>query len=128
MAGRQIRWGTVGRVAAVVAAAIAGIASLPALLGNDAPPPLPSDVGLTPPPVSTPAVVPHMPPTAVSRPQREHHRQSGRARDPGRSHPRRERTHQGADQRARRGATPTASAIPSYSPPVYSYVPPPQPG
>ncbi len=41
-----------GRVAAIVAAAIAGIASLPALLGSGAPPPVPPDVGLTPAPAS----------------------------------------------------------------------------
>jgi len=53
VAGRQIRWASVGRAAAVVAAAIAGIVSLPALLGSDAPPPVPADVGLAQAPLTT---------------------------------------------------------------------------
>jgi len=50
MAGRQIRWPGVGRVAVIGAAVIAAIAALPALMGSDRPPPVPEDVGLLPAP------------------------------------------------------------------------------
>src|SRR3954463_9998393 len=89
VAGRQIRWSSVGRVAAVVAAAIAGIVSLPALLGSDAPPPVPPDVGITPAPVAaTPAPVeaPTPPPPAPKPKRRQsahrvvHHRPPARRR------------------------------------------------
>jgi hypothetical protein len=49
MAGRQIRWRSAGRAAAIAVAVIAGIISLPALLGSDRPPPVPDDVGVAPP-------------------------------------------------------------------------------
>src|SRR5436190_23513449 len=61
MAGRQIRWRSVGRAAAVAAAVIAGIISLPALLGSDKPPPVPADVGLAPSPTSGPVASPAEP-------------------------------------------------------------------
>ena len=49
MAGRRIRWRILARIAAVALAAAAAVASLPALLGSGAPPPVPDDVGLAPP-------------------------------------------------------------------------------
>jgi hypothetical protein len=58
MAGRQIRWPSVGRAAAIGLAVIAAIAALPALLGSDGPPPVPEDVGLVPPPVPVGAEAP----------------------------------------------------------------------
>ena len=68
MPGRQIRWARVGRIAAIAAAGVLGIASLPALLGGDAPPPVPPDVGLAPPisaisttPIAQPSVTPAAP-------------------------------------------------------------------
>src|SRR4051794_29474796 len=122
MAPRQIRWGTVGRVAAVAAAGITGIVSLPALLASGSPPPVPSDVGLAPPPTtaSQPLFNPPSAPPAHPR-RRLAHRSTVRERPhpPGkRSHPHRVR---GADH----APPPSGSASsPAYPAPVYSYVPP----
>jgi hypothetical protein len=139
--GRQIRWGSVGKAAAIVAAAIAGIASLPALLGSDRPPPVPPDVGLAPPPTSAPLQAPVTPPPARSTPptptRRDHHRLAKRKRDRERSHPRRERSHPDREhphphrKHARHPHEPDAPPVaspPAYAPPVYSYVPPPSQG
>src|SRR3954465_10718049 len=130
MTGRQIRWGTVGRAAAVVAAAIAGIVSLPALLGSDAPPPVPPDVGLTPPVASAPmSPVPSAPvrPRAGHRLAR-HRQRRERSRDRReRSHPRPEHPHGRRPDHRRNGdstaAGPSGPIV--TAPPVYSYVPPP---
>src|SRR5262245_52164389 len=64
MAGRQIRWPSVGRAAAIGLAVVAAIAALPALLGSGSPPPVPDDVGLAPRPpiaVSAPVAAPRPP-------------------------------------------------------------------
>jgi hypothetical protein len=63
MTGRRIRWANAGRIAAIVAAVLAGLAVMPALLAEDEPPPLPEDVGLAgvgppPPPAAAPPVAP----------------------------------------------------------------------
>ena len=81
----QLRWASVGRVAAIAAAVVAGVAGLPALLGSDRPPPVPADVGLAPPaepadvvqaPAAEPAEVAQMPPplSAHSAPKQAKHR------------------------------------------------------
>src|SRR5215204_6209442 len=63
MAGRQIRWPGVERVAVIGAAVIAAIAAFPALMGSDRPPPVPADVGLVPlPPAPAPQPLPHAAP------------------------------------------------------------------
>ena len=54
MPGRRIRWANAGRAAAIAAAVLAGLATLPALLGEDEPPPLPEDVGLAGGPAARP--------------------------------------------------------------------------
>jgi hypothetical protein len=140
MAGRRIRWASAGKLAAIGAAAVIGIASLPALLGGDAPPPVPADVGLVPPPPtnSVPTAVPSAPMTPATPPRaahRDHHRDLALA-DRRRDHDDRKRDHSGKD-RDRGGAvnktappTPTVTVTPpAYArPPVYSYVPPPDRG
>jgi hypothetical protein len=67
MGGTQIRWRRAARIAGIALAAIAAIAALPALIGSDAPPPVPDDVGLIPTQVSPPppeAAAPQPPPRA----------------------------------------------------------------
>jgi hypothetical protein len=116
MGFRQIRWASVGRVAAIVAAAIAGILSLPALLGGDAPPPVPPDVGLTQAPIPAAPPAAPQPPAPQSRKQPEppHSRSRPRpVRRPHHHHP----THAAA-------GTVTAIPAPAYVP---SYPPAPQP-
>ncbi|MGA8925251.1 MAG: hypothetical protein WB462_03415 [Solirubrobacterales bacterium] len=122
-----------GRATAIAAAGIAGIVSLPALLGSDKPPSVPADVGLVQPPPSAPPPPPltqaaSPAPTAKSR--RTRRRQAGRRGPREHPHPLGEHPHPRNHHHAhgvRR--TPAASPSPSTaSPPVYSYVPPPQPG
>jgi hypothetical protein len=130
--GSQIRWASVGRVAAIVAAAIAGIASLPALLGGDAPPPVPPDIGLAPLPIAA-APIPGAdasPPAPAAKPTKRRHRHRHERRPTHRSaghrsagHARRQRGHR---EHAAHGETSEApSAI--YGP-APLYVPPPSPG
>jgi hypothetical protein len=124
--GSQIRWASVGRVAAIVAAALAGIASLPALLGGDAPPPVPPDVGLAPPPVAAASIpgADASPPVPAAKPakRRRGHRHAPRPTSHRAGHGRRHRRHHG---HATDGATSEApSAI--YGPaPLYSPAPAP---
>jgi hypothetical protein len=120
----------VGRAAAIGAAVIAGIVSLPALLGSDRPPAVPPDVGLTPRPAVDPipagaaAIEPPAPPAPKERsvdrrPAKPHVVREHSAR------PKRSRHHGHHRERPR----PKASPPP---PPIYApapvYVPPPQPG
>ncbi len=129
MARLQIRWQSVGRAAAIAAAVIAGIVSLPALLGSDRPPPVPPDVGLRPAPVaSAPPPAPGPDPAPPAAPKREpgvHHRLVKRRHRP---HP---RPHRGRPRPAHHGhsrppqTAPPPVTAPTYVPPVYSYVPPP---
>jgi hypothetical protein len=123
----------VGRAAAIAAAVIAGIASLPALLGSDRPPPLPADVGLVPPPQAADAAVaaPAARPAAGDRvkPRADHPDLALAADRRSRSHGRRrKRTHPPRHARPAQPA-PAISAQPSSAaPPAYSYVPPPSSG
>jgi len=144
MAGRQIRWRSVGRAAAVAAAVIAGIISLPALLGSDKPPPVPADVGLAPTPASAPVASPAEPvdPNAATKTDpdgsgkflRDRRRNSPRRRlategkNRGRSHSRREGPHPDSKPDHRPDPAPPPPSLPVQSPPAYSYVPPPSPG
>ncbi len=125
-----------GRVAAIVAAAIAGIASLPALLGSDAPPPVPPDVGLTPPANSAPLPAsgepPLLSPSSTAKPHPRHH---GPGRDsrahahprranahplPEQAHPRREQAHPRPDHRHREEGERGEPSPPAYTPaPAY---------
>jgi hypothetical protein len=121
-------------VGAIAAAVIAGIVSLPALLGSDRPPPVPPDVGLRPPPAQpVPAVVPPAPdPAASPRPgapgrDRRDRRLAARKRRRERSR----RKHQRPRRRSRAHGADWSNAAPSpppYAPPVYSHVPPPSHG
>jgi hypothetical protein len=130
MAGRQIRWQSVGRVAAIAAAVIAGIVSLPALLGSDKPPPVPSDVGLAPPSASAPAHA------SLSNPAPKgdrggsgdfvRHIRKKSPRDRSSDRPKRRHVHPHARQR-RPSESPAPPSLPVPAPPVYSYVPPPTP-
>src|SRR2546423_1240045 len=121
MAGRQIRWRSVGRAAAGAAAVIAGVISLPALLRSDKTPPVPADVGLAPTPASAPVASPAEPvdPNAATKADpdgsgkflRDIRRKSPRlpvGEQKGRKHaPRqRDRVHPGHN-RSRQQATPT---------------------
>jgi hypothetical protein len=65
MAGRRIRWRSAARIAGIAFAAIGAIAAIPALMGSDAPPPVPADVGLIP---TQTAVSPPPPPAAPEPP------------------------------------------------------------
>src|SRR4051794_11994308 len=124
MAPRQIRWGTLGRVLAVVAAAVAGIVSLPALLGSDSPPPVPADVGLAPAPTtaSQSPLIPQSPSMPPARPRR---RLAHRSRVRERTHPPPKRSHPHRNQGRHDAQPPSGPAsVPSYPAPVYSYVPP----
>jgi hypothetical protein len=128
----------VGRAVAIAAAVVAGIVSLPALLGSDRPPPVPPDVGLAPPEAADPIPansVPVEPATAggqKDRPGRHH---------PARRHPARShlvREHQGRGKRSRQSHPgrqhedqPVAEASPPPAPayvPAPIYSPPPQSG
>jgi hypothetical protein len=133
MAGRQIRWASVGRIAAIAAAALAGIASLPALLGGDAPPPVPADVGLAPPPTTNPNPTAAPPPpmiaaTPPSKPPRPARRESAKfghpepaSGDRRRDHDDRGRDHSGKG-RAGAQAVVESPPVPTVvaAPPVYS--------
>jgi hypothetical protein len=132
MAGRRIRWASVGRAAAIALAVIGGLIALPALLGGGSPPPVPADVGLAPPPATAqlppaPAVPP--PALPVERPQgkRDHGRERSLPRR-ARSHPERKRLH-ARHRHHDNTEAPSAPALPPLSAaPTYSYVPPPSPG
>jgi hypothetical protein len=128
MAGTQIRWRSVGRGAAIAAAVIAGIFSLPALLGNDKPPPVPPDVGLAP-PAAAPQAAAAPPPASSASPSRSsHHRMARRRPHRRRSHPRRQRSHTDRRHYTHHDQPRATPAPSSYSPPVYSDVPaPPRP-
>ena len=134
MSGRRIRWANAGRAAAIAAAVLAGLATLPALLGEDKPPPLPEDVGLA---GVAPAPPPPMPPAPVTPPEAAMRAPMGAARDPaaggaarresagrrGRHDDgRRDDGGRGAGRRrgdSQSGAEATAPAyVPSYVPPV----------
>jgi hypothetical protein len=117
---------------------IAGIVSLPALIGSDKPPPVPPDVGLAPAPANNGAsaetAVPNPAPKAdadgVGKFFRHTRKNSPRRRSSrGQRH---ERAHRSArHSHARQGNSERTHAPPSlpvFSPPVYSYVPPPTPG
>jgi site-specific DNA-cytosine methylase len=128
----------VGRAAAIAAAVVAGIVSLPALLGSDRPPPVPPDVGLAAPPATDPVAADPArvePPTAAAPKDRP-----GRHRA-ARRHPESHlvRTHQSGGKRSRQShrgrqheAQPVAEAPPPHPAPTYVpapvYSPPPQPG
>jgi hypothetical protein len=120
MGFRQIRWASVGRVATIVAAVIAGVLSLPALLGGDAPPPVPPDVGLTPSPVAT-AVPPPAQPTVPQRVPKPHHRKPPRPKLVKRTPARRHDHHH-------KSSPPDVAALPPVPTYVPSYAPPPRPG
>jgi hypothetical protein len=130
--GRQIRWQTAGRAAAIAIAVLAGIISLPALLGSDRPPPVPADVGLAPPPEEpVPVRVPAATSAATSRPPKQakdgRRRLTGRQPRPDRPRPRRSHRRRSHPRRSRHQDAPEAVVPPStstYTPPVYSYVPP----
>jgi hypothetical protein len=131
MAGRRIRWAAAGKLAAIAAAVLAGLAALPALLGGDEPPPLPEDVGLgqvappapaataTTPETAAPtgaAPLPVKSPAANRPPRAPAKAKSPRERD-GSRRPRRERS-----QERPRADEPPPVAVPTYTP---SYSPPP---
>jgi hypothetical protein len=106
----------VGRAVGIAVAVVAGIISLPALLGSDRPPAVPADVGLAPPPAEpVPADVPATTPAAMPRPPKR--AKGGRQHRRKRSHPR-HHPHRDAPEAA---VPPSTSA---YTPPVYSYIPP----
>ena len=143
MPGRQIRWASAGKIAAIAAAALAGVASLPAVLGSDAPPPVPADVGVVAPPSGAPpAAAPteaRLPTPSSSAPgsekrlvkegkqrrrRKQPHRHGVRVREQ-REHPHRirEQSHRHAED------PPSVPALPlTVAPPVYSQAPPPSPG
>ena len=117
-----------GRIAAIAAAAIVGIASLPALLGGDAPPPVPADVGVAPPATGAPPAPPPVAPVVVAPPSDDapappRLAKRRRAREP--AHPLKERTR---PRHHRPQEVDPAPPPPVHNPPVYSYVPPPSPG
>jgi len=118
--GRQIRWSSVGRAAAIAAAAIAGVAALPALLGGDRPPPVPADVGLVPPPAGSPVTAPAGPPAPDPATRAHRHRPAKLSRHVPRSSPRR-------PAKRRHGAVlrPSTPSLPVPAPPAYSYALPP---
>jgi hypothetical protein len=123
----------VGRAVGIAVAVLAGIISLPALLGSDRPPPVPADVGLAPPPAEpVPGEVPAATPAAMPRPPKQV--KGGRRRLTGRN-PRLDRPDSSASHRRKRSHprhgphrdAPEAAVPPStsaYTPPVYSYIPP----
>jgi hypothetical protein len=125
MGAGQIRWRSVGRAGAIAVAVIGGLIALPSLLGGGDPPPVPPDVGLAPP---SPAALPPAPaqhrlakggePHSQRHPPRRHSR-------PARSRP--DGRHRGRDRPQPRPTAPQATST-AYSPPVYSYPPPPSPG
>jgi hypothetical protein len=126
MAGRQIRWPGVGRVAVIGAAVIAAIAALPALMGSDRPPPVPADVGLLPPPsASAPPPAPLAPevPSQPRSPAHQIRRQKGDSANGKRPrHLDRGRRRKGTDSQedeADSDVSPTPSPVyvPSYAPP-----------
>jgi hypothetical protein len=137
MRGRQIRWGSVGRAAAIAAAAIAGIVSLPAVLGSDKPPPVPADVGLAPQPQARVPVAGPAEPALPNPASKAHPGGSGeffrhirnnspKGRRLGRKAPNRRRSSKVSHPRAEHAPPtppPPSSPVPA-SPPVYSYVPP----
>ena len=123
-----------GRALGIAVAVVAGIISLPALLGSDRPPPVPADVGLAPPPAEpVPTHLPAATPAALPRPSKlakgGRRRVTGHKPDLDRpgfsgSH-RRKRSHR---RHSPHREAPEAVVPPStsaYTPPVYSYVPPP---
>ena len=126
-----------GRAVAIAAAVVAGIVSLPALLGSDRPPPVPSDVGLAPPPATDPVAADPArvgPPTAAAPKDRPGRHHTAR-RDPAESHlvrthqggKRSRQSHPGREHAAQPVAEPSPPPAPTYVPaPIYS--PPPQPG
>ena len=133
VAGRRIRWGTAGRAAAIGAAGIAAIFSLPALLGNDRPPPVPDDVGLVPPPAAAPtppapiqsAIEPLGPepstaprPVKVHKPAngRSHHRRGVQRHDRHPQHPR-NTAHKHPAISPAQSAPPSPTYVPAYPPP-----------
>jgi hypothetical protein len=129
MAGRQIRWMSLGKVVAIAAAAIVGIVSLPALLGSDAPPPVPPDVGLSPAPVATvplPAQRSAGLPPVAPKPRPAKHPLARHERVRERPHPHRERPHD--HHKADNTRAPPTTLPPTSSSPVYSQAPPPAPG
>jgi len=133
VAGRQIRWASLGRVAAIAAAVLAAIVSLPALLGGERPPPVPADVGLAPPAVAepvAPAVMPAETSQPVANPEhlqpkgknrlRKRDANTGRREQPRRDlrSPHRKHRNEGGEQVARAPApAPTYVPAPVYSPP-----------
>jgi len=117
----------VGRVVAVAAAAIAGILSLPALLGSEAPPPVPADVGLAPSPASVEATADPAPrnpaPKADPGPSGElfrHTRKKSARRATADTKPR----HPAHGRPKRRGSTIQTSSPPSLPVPAPVYIPP----
>jgi hypothetical protein len=123
VAGRQIRWATVGRFGGIALAIIIGIASIPALLGSDRPPAIPPDVGLAPPPqtvqLAPPTDAPPASPAPAPQPGRSDRRLARRERPRERPLPRRERHPRERHRGHHLEQTPDQPA------PVYSYSPPP---
>jgi hypothetical protein len=106
----------------IAIAVIAGIVSLPALLGSDRPAPVPADVGLAPPPAEpVPADVPAATPAAMPRPPKQ---AKGARHRRKRSHPRHS-PHREAPETVVPPSTSVSPSTSAYTPPVYSYVPPP---
>jgi len=124
----------VGRAAAIAAAAIAGIASLPALLGGEEPPPVPPDVGLAALPASIGAPAKADPSRSGKLFRHTRRNFPKRASGHGRQHRRQRRSPQHSHVRLRHahppGMAPSSPvpAQPAPSPPAYSYVPPSSPG
>jgi hypothetical protein len=129
MAGKQIRWQSVGRIAAVAVALIAAVAALPSLLGSDSPPPVPDDVGLVPPPIDATAELPPEPlspaPPPIPASQLPENESPARGHETGSEPPprRRKRSNRGVappgDERA--GEARSVSVympVPAYSPPA----------
>jgi hypothetical protein len=142
MAGRRIRWANAGRAAAIAAAVLAGLATLPALLREDEPPPLPEDVGLggmaparapVPPaaPLTTKPAVTAQPGRRATK-RRPERGDGGRTVNQGRpGGPGRRARHGEKNRRARHGGrerdseaagAPPPVAVPTYVP---TYAPPP---
>jgi hypothetical protein len=65
----EIRWESVGKIAAGLLLAVAIVISVPSLLSSDQPEPLPPDVGL--PQAATPVAVPPPPPPPKPKPKRK---------------------------------------------------------
>lgn len=103
----EIRWESVGKIAAGLLLAVAIVVSVPSLLGGDEPEPLPADVGL---PQAAPP-----PPVAAAPPPPLPRRKPKRARKPKRDRP--ARPPEQEDDTSPAPAAPIVAALPPPPPP-----------